>query len=147
MADKIIRKIDRSEIKEFLPLILDVYFEYEAPDHPESAKDAFINAVCDEDYLAVLTAYGAFKDSVPAGIIATRNEGRHIALFFVDGKYHKQGIGRELFNVMLDDNPNKELTVHSSIYAVPVYEKLGFLKNGDVQTESGITYLPMVLRR
>ena len=72
---------------------------------------------------------------------------KHIALFFVDGKYHMQGIGRQLWNVMLRENPNHELTVHSSLYAIPVYERLGFVKTGAIQTENGITYLPMVFKR
>ena len=52
----------------------------------------FKSAICDQNYLAMLNAYGAYKDDVPIGIIATRSEGKHIALFFVDGKYHKQGM-------------------------------------------------------
>ncbi|MEI3367845.1 GNAT family N-acetyltransferase [Clostridium sp. CAG:265] len=35
--------------------------------------------------------------------MATRNHGTHIALFFVDGKYHRQGIGKKLFKTVLDN--------------------------------------------
>lgn len=147
MAELTIKKIDQAEIKEFLPLVWDVFCKYEAPNYPESAKLIFKNAIYDENYLAMLTAYGACKDNVPIGIVATRAGGKHVALFFVDGKYHKQGIGRQLWNQMLSDNMNNELTVHSSLYAVQVYEHLGFVKTGDIQTEDGITYIPMVYRR
>ena len=143
----VIKKLSRTEILEFLPLVWDVFCGFEAPNYPESAKFAFKRAIYDENYLAMLTAYGAYKDCVPIGIIATREGGEHIALFFVDGKYHRQGIGRQLWNAMLENNPNKELTVHSSLYAVPVYEKLGFVNIDDIQTEDGITFLPMMYNR
>lgn len=107
----------------------------------------FKSAIYDQNYLAMLDAYGAYEDDVPIGIIATRSEGKHIALFFVDGKYHKQGIGKQLWNVMLSENPYHELSVHSSLYAIPVYERLGFVKTGEIQTEDGITYLPMMFKR
>lgn len=96
----------------------------------------------------MLTAYGAFDDSNQlTGIIATRNEGTHIALFFVDGDYQGQGIGRKLWNAMLNDNANNKITVHSSQYAASVYAKLGFAKAGDIQTENGITFIPMAFER
>lgn len=40
--------------------------------------------------------------------------GKHIALFFVEGKYHCQGIGKQLFQTVKADN----MTVNSSPYAV-----------------------------
>ncbi|MDO4489042.1 MAG: GNAT family N-acetyltransferase [Eubacteriales bacterium] len=138
-----IKKLTQNEIREFLPLVWDVFCEYEAPNYPEDARQMFKNAIYDEKYLSMLSAYGAYEDNEPAGIIATREAGRHVALFFVAGKYHRQGIGRRLFEAMLKDNPKDELTVHSSLYAVPVYERLGFIRTGDVQSEDGITYLPM----
>ena len=88
----------------------------------------------------MLTAYGAFDDSNRlVGVIATRDEGTHIALFFVDGDYHRQGIGKSLWN--------NRITVHSSQYAAPIYAKLGFVKTGDIQTENGITFIPMIFER
>lgn len=147
MYKTVIKKLRQAEIVEFLPLVWDVFCEFEAPNYPESAKFAFKQAIYDEKYLAMLTAYGAYNDCVPIGIIATREGGEHIALFFVDGKYHRQGIGRKLWNAMLKNNPNNELTVHSSLYAVPVYEKLGFVKIDGIQTKDGITYQLMMWKR
>ena len=88
----IFRKLSRTEIPDYLPLVLNVFCEFEASNYPEQAKMIFKSAICDQNYLAMLNAYGAYKDDVPIGIIATRSEGKHIALFFVDGKYHKQGM-------------------------------------------------------
>ena len=82
--------MSRTEIPDYLPLVWNVFCEFEASNYPEQAKMIFKNAICDQNNLAMLNAYGAYKDDVPIGIIATRSEGKHIALFFVDGKYHKQ---------------------------------------------------------
>ena len=147
MIRMIFRKLSRTEIPAFLSLVWNVFCEFEASNYPEQAKQIFKNAIYDQNYLAMLDAYGAYNDDVPIGIIATRSEGKHIALFFVDGKYHKEGIGRQLWNLMLRENLNHELTVHSSLYAIPVYERLGFVKTGAIQTENGITYLPIVFKR
>ena len=81
------------------------------------------------------------------GILASRNEGSHIALFFVDGVYHGQGIGRSLWNAFLSDSDQNEITVNSSLYAVGIYEKLGFTKTDEPQEDSGIRFVPMVYRK
>lgn len=75
-----------------------------------------------------------------------RNEGSHIALFFVDGAYHNQGISRSLWNAVLADNSAKSITVHSSLYAAEVYKRLGFVITDEVREDGGIQYVPMEYR-
>lgn len=141
-----IQPLIRTELNNALPLVWKVFCEYEAVNYPESGKRAFWEAIHSEEYLNMLTAYGAFEGEKLIGIIATRNEGSHIALFFVDGEYHHQGIGRALWNAILNEKEVKEITVHSSLYAVDVYKKFGFVQTGDVQDENGIQYIPMVYK-
>jgi len=38
------------------------------------------------------------------------------------------------------------IDVHSSPYAVPIYEKLGFVKVSDEQTVNGMTFTPMAIK-
>lgn len=71
-------------------------------------------------------------------MIATRNDGNHIALFFVDGAYHKQGIDRKLFETILINSTANELTVNSSPYAKDVYHRLGFIDSDVEQIVTGI---------
>lgn len=78
-----------------------------------------------------------------AGIIATRNNGNHIALFFVNSKYHRQGIGRKLFEVVVQNSTGEKITVNSSPYAVKVYKKLGFVPDSEEQIVDGIRFTPM----
>jgi GNAT superfamily N-acetyltransferase len=53
-----------------------------------------------EGYLSKLRMYGAFMENRLVGVIATRSEGAHIALFFVKGEYHGRGIGSQLFKTV-----------------------------------------------
>ena len=124
-----------------------VFNEYEAVKYPPSGTQAFWNAIHDEGFLSQLSAYGAFDGEKLIGILALRSGGSHIALFFVDGAYHLQGVGRMLWNTFLADSDKDEITVNSSLYAVGIYEKLGFNKTAEAQTESGIQFVPMVFKK
>ncbi|NLF35987.1 MAG: GNAT family N-acetyltransferase [Clostridiaceae bacterium] len=90
-----------------------------------------------------LEFYGAYINNEIIGVIATRNNGNHIALFFVDGRYHRQGIGRKLFQVVLEKSTGNKITVNSSPYAVEIYKKLGFIPDTDEQIKEGIRFTPM----
>lgn len=138
-----IKTLSKKELNDALPLIWEVFSEYEAVNYSAEGKQAFWDAIHSEAYLDQLKAYGAFKDKELIGIIATRNEGSHVALFFVKGMYHGKGIGRALWNAVLEENTSYTVTVHSSLFAVPIYEKLGFVQTDDVQEDGGIQYIPM----
>lgn len=78
-----------------------------------------------------------------ASFIAARGGGSHVALFFVKGAHHGRGIGRRLWNALLEDSAADAVTVHSSRFAVSVYEKLGFVRLGPECETDGIRYVPM----
>ena len=82
------------------------------------------------------------------GVIDVR-ESSHISRFFVETTYQRQGIGRQLLNeaVALCCGKKPSLTaidVHSSLWAVSIYEKLGFIQTGPEEERSGIRFVPMV---
>lgn len=142
-----IKELTIDEIRDALPLVWDVFCKYEAVNYPIDGKEAFYQAIHSEEYLRMLTAYGAFDEERLVGIIATRCEGTHIALFFVDGEYHRRGIGRSLFEYCVKSNTSKQITVHSSEYAVEVYSKLGFVQTMERREEGGIHFVPMKFER
>ena len=87
--------------------------------------------------------YGAFDESNKLlGVIATR-QSNHIALFFVEGKYHKQGIGRKLYNMVESLNNSGFFTVNSSPYAHEIYKHLGFFDTDLEQCINGLRFYPM----
>jgi len=140
-----IRKIRKEEIEKALLIVWQVFQEYEAPDYSEEGVQEFYKCIHDENYLSSLDLYGAFDEERLVGVIATRNEGSHIALFFVDGKYHKQGIGKRLFRTIQIKCDSEKMTVNSSPYAVPIYHKLGFKNTGSEQMVNGLRFTPMEL--
>ncbi len=129
-----------------LSLVWDVFLEFEAPDYSENGITEFYKSIHNEAYLQQLCVYGAYLNDILAGVTATRKGGTHIALFFVDGKYHRQGIGRKLFEEAKSNCNSEKMTVHSSPYAVPIYEKLGFYRTDPEQVVNGIRFTPMELR-
>ena len=78
-------------------------------------------------------------------LIATKDKS-HIALFFVDGRCHRRGIGRKLFEKALEENDKDYFTVNSSPYAKEVYEHLGFECVEDMQCVNGIRFYPMTMK-
>ena len=107
----------------------------------------FYKSIHDEGYLSKLRMYGAFMENRLVGVIATRSEGAHIALFFVKGEYHGRGIGRKLFKTVLQMCPAGSMTVNSSPYAVPIYHHLGFHDMDKEQAVNGLRFTPMEWRR
>lgn len=141
----IIRRIGENEIKTALELVLRVFMQYEAPDYSDKGVESFkMTALYNEKYIGSLKMFGAYEDDTILGVIATRNNGNHIALFFVDGQYHRKGIGKQLFQAVLDESTAGEITVNSSPYAKEVYHHLGFQDTASEQISGGIRYIPMV---
>lgn len=138
-----IKKLTASETQTALDLVWKVFQEYEAPDYSKEGVEEFYRSIHDDSYLAMLSLYGAFVSEKLVGVIATRSEGTHIALFFVDGEYHRNGIGKKLFQTVLSQCSSNRMTVNSSPYAVPVYHKLGFTDTDTEQVINGLRFTPM----
>ena len=143
-----IRALLPSEQGEALELALAVFAEYEGPIYPPEGTASFQKSLSDPDYLGMLHRfYGAWEDGKLVGMLATREEGRHIALFFVEGRCHRRGIGKRLFTLAAADCPGPEMSVASSPYAVGIYHRLGFTDTDCEQEKNGIRYTPMVWHR
>lgn len=139
-----IKRINSTDTPIAVKLVTDVFMKFEAPDYSKEGVKAFFDtAINNQDFINNLAIYGAYINNSLVGVIATRNEGSHIALFFVDGAYHRQGIGRKLFEVVLENLTSHELTVNSSPYAKDVYHRLGFEDTDVEQIVTGIRFIPM----
>lgn len=139
-----LRELTKEEYGAALNLAWEVFRKFEASDYVPQGTQAFYSSIHDPDYLARLRIYGAFDGDVLIGILATRSGGAHVALFFVRGAYHRQGVGRELFLRACRENSAGQMTVNSSPYAVEVYRRLGFCETATEQTTDGICYTPML---
>ena len=81
-------------------------------------------------------------DGQLAGVVAVR-DGSHLFHLFVARALHGQGLARQLWAAIQDDSVC--YTVNSSIYAIPLYEKLGFVATSAQIEADGVAYLPMRL--
>lgn len=142
-----IMELLEADMPKALELVLEVFMAYEAPEYSREGVETFTQCVKDPSWVKSLKFYGAYKEDEVVGIIATRNNGSHIALFFVKGEYHKQGIGRMLFNEVIKNSKGDRVTVNSSPYAVEIYKHLGFSKLQEEQLTDGIRYTPMIFNK
>lgn len=144
----LIKRLNEKELQQALALVLEVFMQFEASDYGKEGVETFKRTgIYDKKYVASLEMYGAFLGEELAGVIATRNAGSHIALFFVKGKYHKQGIGSSLFQAVLSHSLADVITVNSSPYAKEVYRHLGFEEVSEEQTVGGVRFIPMSFKR
>ncbi|MGN1442257.1 MAG: GNAT family N-acetyltransferase [Acutalibacteraceae bacterium] len=142
-----VREVKPEERAGALALCADVFMKFEAPVYPKEGTEHFLAFLKSESEKPSLTMYAAFTDGKIIGVLATRNEGTHISLFFVDEQYHRQGAGRALFDFMLKETSPEKLTVHSSPYAANVYKKLGFTPLSGEEVQDGIRYIPMMYEK
>jgi GNAT superfamily N-acetyltransferase len=90
-------------------------------------------------------------DGQIAGVIEMR-DGHHLSLLFVNTAYQGKGISRALLDRVLalcreQGHDAPQITVNSSLYAIPIYERLGFRATAGVQIKNGIRFTPMALER
>lgn len=137
-----IRKVLIEEMKDALNLVWRVFLEYEAPDYTDEGIKEFKKSIDDVNWVNAREFYGAFIEEKPVGVIATK-DATHIALFFVDGKFQGQGIGRKLYNKIIELNNQGFFTVNSSPYAHEIYKHLGFVDTDTEQCINGLRFYPM----
>ncbi len=142
-----IRRIGDMQIPEAIALIWTTFLQFEAPDYSDEGVQSFRNFIEDKAVLRKLELFGAYEKEELKGVIATKDNRQHICCFFVKAQYHRQGIGRRLWEYILRHSENEVFTVNSSPYAVPFYHKLGFVDTDSEQLTDGIRYTPMKLQR
>lgn len=107
--------------------------EYESADYTDEGIENFRRFVSDDKLrqlsgLGLYDVYAAYVDGNIAGMISLRN-GNHISLLFVDGIYHRRGIGRALVGHLLEqlkrDGRYDRVTVDAAPYGIEFYHQIG----------------------
>lgn len=84
-------------------------------------------------------------DGVLAGFIAIRPPS-HVFHLFVDARWHRRSVARALWEAARQEAaPGTPFTVNASLFAVPVYQALGFRCDGAALNRHGVTYQPMLV--
>ena len=140
-----IRQLLNNKKDEALLFVKRVYIESKDESYSEQGIETFCNFVDNKKITKSFKVYGAFEDNILKGVIVTDRRKRHINLFFVDKSSQDKGIGKELMRVVVNNNENSYITVNSSRYGVPIYEKIGFVKIEDEKEQDGLKFTPMKL--
>lgn len=129
---------------------------YVAPDPRHDSAAAFLASVTPAAISALIDNpacryYVASHDGTPAlaGVIALRQlpARHHVHHLFVAPELHGQGVARALWQHARDaarnDRHDGGFSVNSSVFAVPVHERLGFIASGPEADKNGIRFVPM----
>lgn len=147
-----IRKMATSEIENGLHLIWTVFQEFVVPDYSQEGRDYFYNEYINGNFKSKFTAgkeymYGAYIGEKLVGVVSY-SERNTVSCAFVDGDYHHMGIGKKLFETVLQKLRNQgvsEIKLNASPYALPFYRYIGFKETGTQTSYKGILYTPMKL--
>ena len=137
-VEKVARKKDLDTVFE----IRETVFVKEQEVSPEEEYDEFESSS---------THFLAQVDGQPAGTARWRDTGKGIKLerFAVLKSMRGKGVGQALVKAVLEDinsqadNEGKLLYLHAQLTAVPLYEKFGFIKDGESFLECNIAHYAM----
>lgn len=132
-------------------MVIAAFDEFIAPDytaegiaefHEFAASDALVDRMAQDHFVRIAVVEGA-----PVGMVEIR-QNNHVALLFVDRAYQHHGVATHLLKLALADaraaNPDlARVTVNSSRFGVPAYERLGFRQTGPERSVNGIVFIPM----
>ncbi len=151
MPDRIIiEEMREGEEQEIADLVQKVFGEFVAPAYGPEGVNHFLDYIepsnfgkrrSEGNHLALT----AKIDGKIIGFIEIRGWS-HICLFFVDKEHHGKGIARRLYQKAIEPCGEKgieEIDVNSSPFAVPAYERLGFVQTDSEQIRNGIRFFPM----
>lgn len=150
----ILKEIKIKELKETMELVKRVFDEFEAPYYTKEGIENFYKFANYNNIKKQLNRnmqiYVTKDKNKIVGMIAIRNNS-HIALLFVDKKYHRKGIATELLNksisYCMQNNKNlRHITVNSSPYGIEFYHATGFEDTDVKQEMDGIIFTPMKLK-
>ena len=145
-ADYIIREAVEADAQPISGLVTGwAHFYLEDPAPPEAA--AFLASLTPASTAERIAAgefkyYVASDDSGMCGVIAIRDR-FHLYHLFVRADAHGRGIARALWEHAKVRSGSASFVVNSSLPAVPVYERFGFVAKDTPQSARGLTYLPM----
>ncbi|MGB3364498.1 MAG: GNAT family N-acetyltransferase [Thermodesulfobacteriota bacterium] len=149
-----VRYIGAGEEIEICNLVARSFNEFIATEFSEEGVEEFFEYAnprafkkrLETGYLAMVSE----TDSKLAGVIELKGY-NHISMLYVDKAFHKKGVAKELIRVALEEassnySSHDDITVNSSRYAVPFYEKLGFIQIEEEKTIYGVIHIPMIVK-
>lgn len=144
------RKMKAGEERQVLELVKAGFDEYVRSDVTKEGVKEFLRAAREMIYDKPATHFILVAESNNRIIgMIDMQENKHVCLFFIDSEFHRQGVGRCLLEQAIarciDNAPNVlDISVNSSLFAVPVYKRLGFRQTKPEQILNGIRFVQMI---
>ena len=148
------RQMQAEDILEVSNLVARVFNELVAPEYSSEGVQEFhryieptaFRARSQSNHFSLI----ALAQTKIVGMIEMRDY-NHVSLLFVAQDYRRRGIAKELLYQAIQicqgyEPQPLEISVNSSSFAMPIYEKLGFYQVGEKQIRNGIGFIPMVLK-
>ncbi len=134
-----------------MDMIWRTFLQYEGKDYSEEGVRNFYEFITDSGlYQSFLR--GRYQMMVAldgeriVGAASVRNH-NHLSLLFVEGEYHRRGIGSTLMKKMCEylklEAGEKYMSLQAAPYAVRFYEAIGFEQVAPEEEYSGIRVTPM----
>ncbi len=146
----IIEKMITGDEQRIHDLVKKVYDEFVAGDCTEEGNNTFYDFIKPESISMRLQSGNIIfickEGDCIIGMIELKDL-NHISLLFVDKDFQGLGIARKLFNetvgIARSGGNNDFIDVNSSLFAIPIYTKLGFKTTSEVQIVNGIKFVRM----
>ena len=149
----LLKEMKINELEETMKLVKRVFDEFEAPYYTIEGIENFYKFANYDNIKKQLNKnmkiFIMKDDNKIVGMIAVKDYS-HIALLFVDKKYHRKKIATKLleeakFYCRKNNKNIKEITVNSSICGIKFYHAKGFKDTDALQKIDGIIFTPMKL--
>lgn len=129
-------------------MVLHTFRDYVATDYTDEGRETFRQFASAPDMEARWAEGNQFliaeRNREVHGLLEMDGKG-HLSLLFVTPGSHRQGVARRLLEAALVERPQREITVNASTFAVPAYERLGFVITGPLFSRGGMRAVPMAL--
>ncbi len=147
-----IRRAEAADASEISELILGVS-RYSTVDPSGTGAERFFATLTPTAIAGYVTDPGfdyfvACEASKIVAVGAVRQP-RHLYHLFVRESCRGRGLARQLWQELyarIEARGEGTVTVNSTVYAVPVYERFGFVVSGPTVEKDGIAFIPMELK-
>jgi ribosomal protein S18 acetylase RimI-like enzyme len=145
----IVRRSRKGDASDVCRLVIATFNEFIAADFSKKGIRQFMyDQTVDKqmDRIETMDVFVALDEDNIAGMIEGNGKDK-ITRLFIDKKYHRKGVGKQLtkkIEELYQAKGAKKIRVFSSIYAIDFYRKIGFKKSTGVMKREGFVYQPMV---
>lgn len=148
----IIRKASEDDWEDAMALAWKTFNRFVADDYSLQGVSNFQDFVTDNGLykMFLINEYHmwvAEYEGEIIGMISLRG-GNHISLLFVDGRFHRKGVGTLLMTELwkfIAERGGDECTVNASPFGVSFYHRLGFEDTAEEYVQGGMRITPMTV--